>query len=60
MIDATPGNEIPRLLEEADKLFIDQKFDSSLKIFEKLVGMEPGNPKIIAGMLRCLLQLKKI
>ena len=59
MIDATPGNEIPRLLEEADKLFFDQKFDVSLKIFEKLVGMEPGNPKIIAGMLRCLIQLKK-
>ena len=45
MIDAAPGNEIPRLLEEADKLFLDQKFDRSLELFEKLVGMEPGNPK---------------
>ena len=59
MIDAAPGNEIPRLLQEADKLFLDQKFDRSLELFEKLVGMEPGNPKIIAGMLRCLLQLKR-
>ena len=28
-------------------------------IFEKLVGMDPGNPKIIASLLRCLLKLKR-
>ena len=59
MIEATPGNEIPKLLGEADQLFGDQKFEESLKIFESLVGMDPGNPKIIAGMLRCMLQLKR-
>mgnify|MGYP001463671257 FL=1 len=59
MIDATPGNEIPKLIEEADQLFSDQKFEESLKLFESLVGMDPGNPRIIAGMLRCLIQIKR-
>ena len=59
MIDATPGNEIPKLIGEADQLFSDQKFEESLKLFESLVGMDPGNPKIISGMLRCMLQLKR-
>ena len=59
MIEATPGNEIPKLIEEADQLFSDQKFEESLKLFENLVGMDPGNPKIIAGMLRCLIQIKR-
>ena len=59
MIDATPGNEIPKLIEEADQLFSDQKFEESLKLFENLVGMDPGNPRIIAGMLRCLIQIKR-
>ena len=27
--------------------------------FESLVGLDQGNPKIVAGMLRCLLQLKR-
>ena len=59
MIDATPGNEIPKLIEEADKLFGEQKFEEALKLFESLVGMDPSNPKIIAGMLRCLVKLKR-
>ncbi len=59
LIDATPGNEIPKLLEEADNLFKDQKFEEAQKIYETLVGMDPGNPKVISGLLRCLVQLKK-
>ena len=59
MIEATPGNELPKLIEEADQLFSDQKFEDSLKLFESLVGMDPGNPRIIAGMLRCLIQIKR-
>ena len=60
MIDALPGNEIPKLVEEANRLFSDQKFEDSLKLFESLIGMDAGNPKIISGMLRCLIQLKRI
>ncbi len=59
MIDATPGNEIPKLIEEADQLFRNQRFDESLKLFENLIGMDPGNPKVIVGLLRCLHQLKR-
>jgi putative thioredoxin len=59
LIDATPGNEIPKLLEEADSLFKDQKFEEAQKTYETLVGMDPGNPKVIGGLLRCLVQLKK-
>jgi putative thioredoxin len=59
LIDATPGNEIPKLLEEADNLFKNQKFEEAQKVYETLVGMDPGNPKVIGGLLRCLVQLKK-
>ena len=59
LIDASPGNEVPKLLEEADVLFKDQKFDEAQTIYETLVGMDPGNPKVISGLLRCLVQLKK-
>ena len=59
MIDATPGNEVPLLLDEAEKLFKDQKFEESLSLFEKLVSMDPGNIRVILGLLRCLIQLKR-
>ena len=59
MIEATPGNDVPKLLDKADRLFKDQKFDESLTYFEKLVGMDPGNIKVMTGLLRCLIQLKR-
>ena len=59
LIDAAPGNEVPKLLEEADGLFKNQKFEEAQTIYETLVGMDPGNPKVISGLLRCLVQLKK-
>ena len=59
LIDAAPGNEVPKLLEEADNLFKDQKFQEAQQIYETLVAMDPGKPKVISGLLRCLIQLKK-
>jgi len=59
MIEATPGNETPKIIEEAYQLLADQKFEESQELFENLITMDPGNPKIISGMLRSLLQLKK-
>ena len=59
LIESAPGNEVPKLLEEADLLFKDQKFEEAQRIYESLIGMDPGNPKIISGLLRCLVQLKK-
>jgi len=59
MIDATPGNEIPGLISDAEALFTDQKFNEALKKFEELVAINPTNPKIITGLLRCYIQLKQ-
>ena len=58
LIDAAPGNEVPKLLKEADNLFKDQKFQEAQQIYETLVEWT-GNPKVISGLLRCLVQLKK-
>ena len=58
MIEATPGNEIPKLLNEAEEFFKNQNFLESKKIYENLVSLDPGNPKIIEGLLRCYIQLK--
>ncbi len=57
MIDATPGNEIPKLLQQADSFYKEKKYQDSLNIYENLIGLDPGNPVIIVGMLRCLLSL---
>jgi len=59
LIELAPGNEVPKLLAEADGLFKDQKFEEAKTIYETLVGIDPGNPKVISGLLRCLVQLKK-
>ena len=59
LIDSTPGNELPKLLEEAGILFKDQKFEDALKAYENLVAMDPGSPVAISGLLRCMIQLKK-
>ena len=59
LIDSAPGNEIPKLLEEADGLFKETKYEEAQKIYENLIALDPGNPIVIAGMLRCLLQLQK-
>ena len=59
LIDATPGNEIPKLLEEADACFKNQDYEKAQNLYENLIALDPGNIKIIAGLLRTLLQLKK-
>jgi len=59
LIEATPGNEIPKLLEEAEAFFKDQRFDDALNIYENLISLDPGNPKCISGMLRCLVKLNR-
>lgn len=59
LIDATPGNEIPQLLEEAEKFFKEEKYDESEKIYQSLLSMDPGNPTIFEGFLKCLLKQNK-
>ena len=60
LIDLAPGNEIPKLLTEADDLFKEKKFEEAINLYEKLVSLDPGNPKIIVGLIRCLIQLNRI
>ena len=60
MIESMPGNEVPVLIEEAQKLFKNQKFQEAQMIYEKLATIEPGDPKIISGIIRCLIQLNKL
>ena len=59
LIDATPGNETSRLLEEAEKFFKEQKYVEAQKIYENLVAIDSSNIKVITGLLRCLIQLEK-
>ena len=59
LIEATPGNELPKLIEEADTFFKEQKFLEAQSAYENLIALDPGNTKIISGLLRCLVQLKK-
>lgn len=59
LIDAAPGNEIPKIIEEAEDFFKEQKYEQAKELYENLVVMDPGNIKIIAGLLRCLTQLQK-
>ena len=59
MIDATPGNEVPKLINEAEELLKGKKYEEAQSVFENLIGMDPGNSKIIIGLLRCLMQLHK-
>jgi putative thioredoxin len=59
MIDSAPGNEIPKLLVEAEGFFKQEKFEESKNIYEQLLGMDASNIKIIAGLLRCYYQLKQ-
>lgn len=60
MIDSMPGNEIPKLLQEADENFKNNKFEEAKNIYESLIAMDSGNPKIIVGLLRSLLQMKQL
>ncbi len=59
LIEATPGNEIPKLLEEAKSLFKNQKFEEARKAYEALIVLDPGNSNIVSGLLRSLIQLNK-
>ena len=59
LIEATPGNEIPGLITEADKLYQNQNYEKAIEIYQKIFVLEPGNIKAVIGMLRNLLKLEK-
>ena len=60
LLETAPGNEIPKLLEEAQISFKDEQFEDSLKIYERLIGMDSLDLRIISGLLRCYYQLGRI
>ena len=60
LIEAMPGNETPKLLEEANSLFKEQKFEEAQKAYEALIALDPGNNNIVCGLLRSLIQLNKL
>ena len=59
LIEATPGNEIPGLIEEADKLYQNQNYEKAIEIYQQVFVLDPGNIKAVIGMLRNLLKLEK-
>ena len=58
LIDATPGNEVPKLVDEAENFFKEKRFYEAKDKFENLIGLDPGNAKVVVGLIRCLSQLK--
>ena len=51
LIDAMPGNEVPKLIEEAERLIKSKSFEEAKNKFEQLIVLDPGNPIIIAESL---------
>ena len=62
VIDASGGNKIEELqkaIEDAEKLFNEEDFESALTAFSNLLSAEANNAKIIAGYGKCLLKLER-
>ena len=62
VIDASGGNKIEELqkaIEDAEKLFNENDFESALNAFSNLLSAEANNAKIIAGYGKCLLKLER-
>ena len=60
LIDAMPGNEVPKLIEEAERLIKSKSFEEAKNKFEQLIVLDPGNPIIIAGVIKCLIYLNQL
>ena len=60
MLENAPGNEVPKLLKEADEKFKAEAFQEAQAIYEQLLGVDSTNVKIIIGLLRCYYQLGNI
>ena len=51
--------EINKLIEEAEKLYIENNFEDSLEAFANLLSADANNTKIIAGYGKCLIKLDR-
>lgn len=62
VIESSGGNKLEELkiaIEEAEKLFHEENFESALEAFSNLLSAEANNAKIIAGYGKCLLKLER-
>lgn len=62
VIESSGGNKLEELkiaIEEAEKLFHEENFESALDAFSNLLSAEANNAKIIAGYGKCLLKLER-
>ena len=62
VIEASGGNKLEELrkaIEDAEKLYNEENFESSLNAFAGLLSTEANNSKIIAGYGKCLLKLER-
>jgi len=62
VIEASGGNKLEELrkaIEDAEKLYNEESFESALNAFAGLLSTEANNSKIIAGYGKCLLKLER-
>ncbi len=62
VIKASGGNkleELEKAIEEAEKLYNEENFESALDAFSNLLSAEANNSKIIAGYGKCLIKLAR-
>ena len=62
VIEASGGNKLEELkkdIEDAEKLFNEEKFEAALTSFSSLLSAEANNATIIAGYGKCLLKLER-
>ena len=62
VIEASGGNKLEELrkaIEDAEKLYNEENFESALNAFAGLLSTEANNSKIIAGYGKCLLKLER-
>tara|TARA_E500000331_G_scaffold45798_1_gene38435 strand:- start:2229 stop:3149 length:921 start_codon:yes stop_codon:yes gene_type:complete len=62
VIEASGGNkleEFRKAIEEAEKLYNEEDFESALNAFSNLLSEEANNAKIISGYGKCLLKMER-
>ena len=62
VIEASGGNkleEFKKAIEEAEKLYNEENFESALNAFSNLLSNEANNAKVLSGYGKCLLKLER-
>ena len=62
VIEASGGNkleEFKKAIEEAEKLYNEENFESALNAFSNLLSNDANNAKVLSGYGKCLLKLER-